>query len=132
MVHMIERSLRAHGHEIQGQLHQYPGASVREKARLGHLPVPVKTVLNALQGHEEVLSENFNSDGIHLNDKTKPCLKSDAKIRRMTESILKMFERPLQAPVPAQDCQKGLGGASADNDPLHMERHTIWNVRREL
>ena len=96
MVHMIERSLRAHGHEIQSQLHQHPGASVREKASLGHLPVPVKTVLNALQGHEEVLSEIFNSDGIHLNDKTKPALKSDAKIRRMTERILKMFERPLQ------------------------------------
>ena len=53
-------------------------------------------MLNALQEHEEVLSDNFNSDGIHLNDKTKPALKSDAKIRRMTESDLKMFERPFQ------------------------------------
>ena len=96
MVCMIERSLRAHGHEIQGQLHQHPGASVREKARLGHLPVPVKTVLNALQGQEGVLSENFNSDGIHLNDETKPALKSDAKIRRTTRSNRKMFECPMQ------------------------------------
>ena len=55
MEHVIERSLRAHGHEIQGQLHQHPGAPVWEKGSLGRTFVPVKTVLNAVQENEEVI-----------------------------------------------------------------------------
>ena len=42
------------------------------------------------------LSELF-SDGVHLNDETKPALKPDAKIRRMTESNVIVFQRPLQS-----------------------------------
>ena len=45
MEHMIERSLRAHGHEMQDQLHQHPGASVWERGSLGRMSVPVETVL---------------------------------------------------------------------------------------
>ena len=71
---------------------------MKEKNGLGRLSVPVKIVLSAVQEHEQEtsqghnhgqklpLSEKFNSDGIHLKDKTKPDLKPDAKIRRMTGS----------------------------------------------
>ena len=52
---MIERLQRACGHEIQGQLHQHPGESEREKSSLGRMSVQVKTVLNAAQKHEEVI-----------------------------------------------------------------------------
>ena len=58
----------------------------------------------------------FNSDGIHLSDKTKPALKPDAKIPRMTASNVKFVERPVQSASPAQDCQNGSGGVWADND----------------
>ena len=41
--------------------------------------------------------EQFNSDGIHLNDKTKPALKPDAKTRRKTEGTVNVVERLLQS-----------------------------------
>ena len=41
-----------------------------------------------------LLSEELKSDGINLNDKTKPALKPDAKIRRMTEGNVDILERP--------------------------------------
>ena len=68
-----------------------------------------------------------------IEDQTKPALKPDAKIRRMTGSnCYKCWSVLCRAPAPAQDCQKRSGGVLADNDPLHIEQHTRWNVLREL
>ena len=55
---MAERSLRAHGYEMSGQLHQYPGASTRVKSSFG-LMVKVK-IVSAAQEHEEVMCSRRN------------------------------------------------------------------------
>ena len=59
-VHVIGRSLRAHGYEMRGQLHHHPGASVREKSSLGRLSLPMKIVLSAVREHEEVICPGHN------------------------------------------------------------------------
>ena len=70
MVHMIERSLRAHGHEIQSQLHHHPGAPERERSSIGRKSVPV-TVLNDVQEHEEATCSGHE----HSQRSDFPCRK---------------------------------------------------------
>ena len=88
MEHMIERSLRARGREMHSQLHHHPGASVREKSKIGGMTVSVKTVLNAVQGHELVICLGHN----HSQRSHFPSMKTDAKIRRTTESSAQNVE----------------------------------------
>ena len=57
--HMIERLLRARGHEMQDQFY-HPSASVREKNSLGRMSVSVKTVLDAAREHEEETCKGYN------------------------------------------------------------------------
>ena len=52
MVHMIQRSLRAHGREMPAQLYQHQGPSAREKGSLGVMSVTL-TIVGAVQEHEE-------------------------------------------------------------------------------
>ena len=82
---------------------------MREKDSFGRMSVLVRIVFNALQEHEAVICSNHNDsqrddficrsdlDGFHLKDKTNPALEPDAKTRRMTESNVKLFQRPLQS-----------------------------------
>ena len=65
MVHMIERSPRAHVHEMLSQLHQHPGASGKKKDNLGSISVPVKTVSCAVQEHEEVIRSGLRHGQRH-------------------------------------------------------------------
>ena len=58
----------------------------------------------------------YNSDGIHLNDKTKLALKPGAKIRRMTESNVKMLKRPLQSAGTNARLSERTRKHPADND----------------
>ena len=61
MVHMVERSMRAHGHEMQSQLHQHLGASVKEKGSLGRTSVAAEdSAEHAVQEHEEVICSGHN------------------------------------------------------------------------
>ena len=69
MAHMIERSLRAHGFEMLQQLHQYSDGSTREKGSLGRMSVRVKTVLSAVQEHEEVMCSGHD----HCQRNAFPC-----------------------------------------------------------
>ena len=76
-------------------------SETREKNTLDRLSVLDRCVSSAVQRHEEGTYSGHNdsqrNDGILLNDKTKPSLKPDAKIQRMTESHVKCVERPLQS-----------------------------------
>ena len=59
-VHLTEWSLRADECEMYGHLHQHPGVSGRETSSPGRMFVPVKTVVSAVQEHEDSTAPGHN------------------------------------------------------------------------
>ena len=99
-VRVTGNSLRTKEHDVYDPLHQHPAAPMKEENILGCPSVLEDNVVSASQEHEEAicsghtqsrskkrlpLSEKFDSDCLHMNDKTKPVQKSDANIGRMTQ-----------------------------------------------
>ena len=89
---MIERSLRFHGHETQGQLHHHPGASVREKGSLGRMSVGVLIIMKEANSLVRVIQ--LWRCPLDREDKTwSQTQRSDAWLK----SNVNIFERPLQS-----------------------------------